>query len=164
MTNLDREFCISVRNARRERGISQSMLAKEVGCKQSALSMFEAGDGTKLNDETVLKLAEYFGLEIPRENAPAAGDAAVPNISRPFANTAIERGFCPNPNCPTNKRYTVEDRIFARPAREECDPAGGKFCAICGEVLEKRCPNCGAHLHEGGVCSFCGEPYVAIPV
>jgi hypothetical protein len=38
---------------------------------------------------------------------------------------------------------------------------GGKFCAVCGEVLEKRCPNCNAPIHEGAVCSFCGSPYVS---
>ena len=52
-----------IRDARREKGISQSELAKEVGCKQSAVSMFECGDGTKLNDEVIGKLAEKFGIE-----------------------------------------------------------------------------------------------------
>ena len=35
-------------------------------------------------------------------------------------------------------------------------------CAVCGEVLEKCCPNCGAPLHDGAICSICGDPYVAI--
>ena len=156
MTNLGKEFCILAREARRGLGISQSALAKEVGCKQSALSMFESGDGTKLNDEVVAKIAEKFGLELP--GAVSHGTAAV-SLCVPHMG---ERGYCPNPNCPSNKKYEVDGRVFAKPDRNECDPAHGKFCALCGEVLEKVCPNCGAHLHEGAVCSFCGEPYVAI--
>ena len=31
-----------------------------------------------------------------------------------------------------------------------------------GEILEKRCPNCGAPVHAGGICSLCGEQYVAV--
>ena len=157
MTNLSREFCIKVRDARRALGLSQSELSKEVGCKQSALSMFEGGDGTKLNDEVIKKLSEKFDIPLPSQTAPQA-----PSISHYSAISGSERGFCPNPHCLSNKRYEIDGRPFARPNREECDPVFGKFCAICGEVLEKRCPNCGAHIHEGAVCSFCGQPYVAI--
>ena len=155
MTKLSREFCYKIRDARREQGISQSEISKEVGCKQSALSMFECGDGTKLNDEVVGKLAEKFGIELPVQKKTA---------SAPFASLSAgsERGFCPNPHCLSNKTYEIYGRIFARPSREECDPVFGKFCAVCGEVLEKRCPNCGARLHDGAVCSHCGQAYVAI--
>ena len=53
VTNLNVEFCKKVKEARRKAGLSQSVLANEVGCKQSALSGFEQGDGTKLNEEAV---------------------------------------------------------------------------------------------------------------
>lgn len=157
MTKLSREFCLKLRDARRELGISQSELAKEVGCKQSALSMFECGDGTKLNDEVVGKLAEKFGIELPTQASQESSAAVAFTVS-----SSSERGFCPNPHCPSNHAYEIDGRIFAKPSRDECDPVFGKFCALCGEVLEKKCPNCGARIHEGAVCSFCGQPYVAV--
>lgn len=157
MTRLSREFCQKIRDARREQGISQSELAREVGCKQSALSMFEGGDGTKLNDEVIGKLAEKFGIELPSKSQTSASPGAFA-----LSHAGGERGFCPNPHCLSNKTYEIDGRMFARPNREECDPVFGKFCAVCGEVLEKRCPNCGARLHDGAVCSHCGQPYVAI--
>ena len=158
VTKLSREFCLKIRDARREQGISQSELSKEVGCKQSALSMFECGDGTKLNDEVIGKLAEKFGIELPTQSQGATS-AAVPAFS---TSSTTERGFCPNPHCPSNHPYEIDGRPFAKPRRDECDPVFGKFCALCGEILEKRCPNCGARLHEGAVCSFCGQPYIPL--
>ena len=167
MTNLNREFCFAVKAARRESGLSQSVLAAEIGCKQSALSMFEQGDGTKLSDEAVKKLSAKFGIELPKEES-AAPAAAMP-APRGFGGLAprplgaVHRGFCPNPHCPTNANvYEVDGERFAVPDREAADPVGGKFCAMCAEVLEKRCPNCGAHIHKGAVCSHCGTKYVAI--
>ena len=136
--------------------MSQSQLASEIGCKQSALSMFEQGDGTKLNDAVIGKLAKKFGvsLESPVPVSLLTGASTVASASH---------GFCPNPKCPSNATYEVDGRTFLRPDRAAADPVGGKFCALCGEVLEKRCPNCGAPVHDGAICSFCGEPYVSIP-
>ena len=117
--------------------------------------MFEQGDGTKLNDAVIRKLAEKFGvsLEKPEPVSLLTGATTV---------ASAVRGFCPNPKCPSNHPYEVDGRTFLRPDRSVADPAGGKFCALCGEILEKRCPNCGASVHDGAICSFCGEPYVAI--
>lgn len=145
---------MKIKEARREAGLSQSVLAAEVGCKQSALSMFEQGDGTKLNDAVVEKLAKKFGIDLkaPVEKAAPAELRLV---------TTVATGFCPNPHCPSNRCYEVDGRTFYRPDRTSADPVGGKFCALCGEILEKRCPNCGAPVHEGAVCSHCGEPYVS---
>ena len=157
MTDLSPEICRKLKEARRAAGLSQSVVAAEVGCKQSALSMFEQGDGTKLNDQVIEKLAKKFGvkLEAVKESKGILANAVV---SLPPAVRVI--GFCPNPHCPTNHAYDVEGRTFFRPERAAADPVGGKFCAVCGEVLEKRCPNCGASVHDGAVCSLCGEPYV----
>ncbi|MBQ5795368.1 MAG: helix-turn-helix transcriptional regulator, partial [Kiritimatiellae bacterium] len=71
MKNLNPEFCKSVKLARREAGLTQGQLAAEVGCKQSALSMFEQGDGTKLNDEVIEKLAKKFTLSLSPSVSPA---------------------------------------------------------------------------------------------
>lgn len=133
------------------------MLAREFGCKQSAISMFEQGDGTKLNDAVIEKIAKKFGISLEAPAKPEEQPTAVVSTMPAYGDF---KGFCPNPHCPSNHAYQVLDRTYFLPHRHEADPAGGKFCALCGEVLEKRCPNCGAPVHEGAVCSHCGEPYV----
>jgi len=155
VTNLSPEFCRKVRDARRAAKLGQVELAAEIGCKQSALSMFEQGQPTKLNDEVVEKLAKKFGISLAASPAAPAVPAAAPQ-------SAI-KGFCPNPHCPTNHAYQVEDKMFFHPDRQAADPVGGRFCAFCGEVLIRHCPNCGAMVHEGAVCSLCGEQYIQSP-
>jgi len=118
--------------------------------------MFEQGDGTKLNDAVVEKLAKKFGIDL--KASVAEEPVSVPG---PRQATTPATGFCPNPHCPSNRSYEVDGRTLYRPDRASADPVGGKFCALCGEILEKRCPNCGAPVHEGAVCSYCGEPYVS---
>ena len=157
MTKLSPEICRKIKEARREAGLSQSVVAAEVGCKQSALSMFEQGDGTKLNDQVIERLAKKFGVALTAAKAEEGGASAASVCGMPAVRTI---GFCPNPHCPSNHAYEVEGRRFLRPDRPAADPVGGKFCAVCGEVLEKRCPNCGAPVHDGAVCSFCGDSYI----
>ena len=160
MTGIRPEICLALKQARRAAKLSQQEIAAEVGCKQSALSMFEQGDPTKLNDEVVEKLAKKFNVNL--HPSAVADTAAVlprsPVLQRPSAHT----GYCPNPNCPSNHRYEVEGRVFAMPDREAADPVGGKFCAMCGESLNRLCPNCGSPVHAGAICSICGEPYVVV--
>jgi DNA-binding XRE family transcriptional regulator len=160
VTDLSPEICRKAKEARRTAGLSQSVLAAEVGCKQSALSMFEQGDGTKLNDEVIGKILKKFSIELPKaeSSASAAAAPAVPAPRRFAPHTA----FCPNPHCPSHCSYEVDGRVFLSPDSVRQDPVGGKFCAVCGELLERRCPNCGSPVHVGAVCSFCGEPYVAL--
>ena len=145
-----------MRDARRAAKLSQIEVAREVGCGQSALSMFEQGDGTKLNDETVAKLAKKFGIDISARAARKGTLSVAAAVSG-----ARGVGFCPNPHCPTNRAYDVEGKTRYLPDRAAADPVGGKFCAMCGESLVKACPNCGAAVHDGGFCSVCGEAYVA---
>ena len=159
MTNLSPEFCFKVKEARRASKISQGELACELGCKQSAISMFEQGDGTKLNDDVIKKLSEKFGIPLQSKKEEEAAPA---RVVAPAKSVPAHTGYCPNAACPSNHRYEVDGRVFARPDRAAADPAGGRYCAVCGEVLERRCPSCGAAVHEGAVCSFCGEPYIVV--
>lgn len=156
MKGINSEFCVRVRQLRREKGISQSELAAAVGCKQSAISMFEKGDPTKLSDEAVERLAEKFSIKL--EDYATKGESPLKAV---LHVPSMTRGFCPNAACPTNKAFEVEGRTLFLPDRPRADPAGGKFCALCGEVLERRCPNCGAQVHDGAICTFCGAPYIA---
>ena len=120
--------------------------------------MFEQGDGTKLNDEVIGRILKKFGIELPKKGA-ADIDGAPQFKTLPEARA--HTGFCPNPHCPGHVAYEVDGRILLSPDRAREDPVGGKFCALCGEVLERRCPNCGAPVHDGAVCSLCGERYVS---
>ena len=141
---------------RRDKGISQVALAAEIGCKQPALSAFEAGDGTKLSDEAVMRLSEMFGIpvELPsdKESSPLPAVASVGgNVN----------GFCPNFLCPSNVPYVVDGRLLLRPSRLVSAPvSSARRCAVCGEVLEFACPVCGAPLNDGACCCVCGQPYV----
>ena len=161
MINLRTEVCQQVREARKAAKIGQTELALEVGCKQSALSMFESGQPTKLNDEVVGRLLKKFNIKI---DDVAAKEASAPRtIVSPSLPVSPEiKGFCPNPKCPSNRAYAVEDRTFLLPDRSAADPVGGRYCAMCGEVLERKCPNCGAPVHAGAVCSRCGDPYITL--
>ena len=79
MKTLSPEICFKLRDARRQAGLSQQVLAAEVGCKQSALSMFEQGRPTKLSAEVVEKLAKRFGIGLSAAGgsaSPAAAGAA----------------------------------------------------------------------------------------
>lgn len=153
MTNLSIDVCRKIAAARREKGLTQSALAGKVGCKQSAISMFEAGLATKLSDETVAKIAKFLGVDISASSESPAMTVSVP------ANLPVH-GFCPSCHCPSNVPYVVEDRLFFRPVRSLSSPTGGARCAQCGEVLETRCPACGAPLNDGACCAVCGTPYV----
>ena len=156
MTNLDAEICRRFKEARKGKGLSQSSLAVEVGCKQSAISAFENGDATKLSDATVKKISEVLGvsLEAPKREEKAPQPVAVPGM--------MVRGYCPDPNCPSNVPYVVGDRLFFKTLRDKASPNGGTRCACCGEVLEMRCPACGAPLNDGACCGVCGASYVSI--
>ena len=161
MKNISPEICRQIAQARRDANISQSRLAADLGCKQPALSMFEAGDGTKLSDQIVKRLAERFGVSLESskesEGVAASGFSGVKSCSCGEAGT----GYCPNCHCPSNVPYVVDGRVFLRPSRKVASPVpAAKRCAACGEVLETCCPACGAPLNDGACCAVCGMPYV----
>ena len=137
------------KDARRALGLTQTELAAELGCHQAALSMFEKGKSTKLSEEYVLKLATR--LKIDLKALLGSGESATES----FQKTIVSTGFCPDPDCPSNTAYAVGERTFFRITLQK-----GRYCAHCGEVLEKCCPSCGAVLNEGGCCTMCGRPYV----
>ena len=161
MINLSPDICRKAREARRAAKLSQVELAAELGCNQSAISMFEKGDGTKLNDEVVKKILEKFAIELPAAPVEAA---SIININQQrFINSSgalPHSAFCPNHECTSNHPYQIGGEMFFMPDREAADPVGGRYCAICGEVLIRRCPACGAPVHAGAICSLCGERYV----
>lgn len=162
MANLSPEICLKFKEARKAKGLNQSALAKAIGCQQSAISMFEGGMATKLSDETVLKMAEFLGIELEKEvkeaeessESKAGAEVAVNQM------VTIQHGYCPNCHCPSNVPYVVEGRLFYRPSRTVASPTGGTRCTQCGEILEMRCPVCGAPLNDGACCAVCGSAYV----
>ena len=157
MSNISKELCLRFAEARRAKGIRQTELAAQVGCTQSALSMFEGGQPTKLSDETVKRLSEVLGVPLVVDNARKANCAQVSDQGE--LNLAVS-GFCPNCHCPSNVPYVVDGRLFYRPSRKVASPTGGVRCTQCGEMLEMQCPRCGAHLNEGACCAACGASYV----
>ena len=146
-------FHLLVRAARRAAHWSQSDLAAKAGCRQSQVSEFEAGVRGKVSRETVAKFAELLGLAAPVGDG--VGDAA----TAPAAPGA--RARCPNFECPSNLPYWLGGELLFLPLGTA---GAGTHCALCGEVLERACPRCGAPiLAPGGCCGACGTPLVEVP-
>ena len=162
MINLPQEICLKFKEARQAKGYNQSTLARMVGCKQSAISMFEAGMTTKLSDETVKKMAEV--LEVSLEPVPAVSQEPLSNQIQRISSATVH-GYCPNCDCLSNLPYVVNAHLFYRPLRQFASPTGGVRCTQCGEILEMKCPSCGAPLNDGACCAACGTAYVtpAVP-
>ena len=168
MKNISSEICRRIGDARRACGISQSALARELGCKQPAISMFEAGDGTKLSEETILKLAARFNISLEEAPTPEKTETILPAVTSAAVGFIARRpaGYCPSCDCLSNIPYVVCGRLYFQAAPDVAAPfAGAKRCAVCGEVLETCCPGCGAVLNAGACCGVCGLPYVtpAVP-
>ncbi len=142
-----------LRAARRARGMTQSDLAAQAGCKQSAVSMLESGRMEALARPTVEKIAALLGVELGPAESAAAPPAAVVSPAG--------RACCPNGDCPSNVPFVVGGEAVFWPRRQPA--GGGRHCAYCGEVLESRCRRCGAPISEGACCSVCGTPRVLPP-
>ena len=156
MSNVSKELCLRFAEARRAKGLRQTEVAAQVGCTQSAHSMFKSGQPTKLSEETVRKLSDVLG--VPLQEASLPSGVQVPSGS--CEQQIVIHGFCPNCHCPSNVPYVVGERLFYRPSRKVAAPTGGMRCVQCGELLEMRCPTCGAPLNDGACCAACGAAYV----
>lgn len=143
-----------IKTARLKRHMSQSALARKVGCKQSALSMFEGGKTTALSAVSIGKICDALDLLPPSEaELEATAEAHLTTVKRG------ERTFCPNPQCPCNLPVQIGERTVLIP-RAHFAQSGEVHCAWCGEVLERLCPECGEPINEGAFCAHCGSAYL----
>ncbi len=141
-----------LRAARRAQGISQSDLAREVGCRQSAISMMERGHSAALSQAMLERIRERLGLT-PDASAPDAANGAPPSPGL---------AYCPNPDCPSNLPVSVGDTVTFWPSAQ---PGSGRYCGLCGEVLSYHCSNplCRSPSRTSACCMNCGTPWVTAP-
>ena len=140
--------------ARRMQGITQSDLAREVFCKQSAISMFEAGHSGILSDQTIEKIARHLGVDLTLSGASAGEEPPPPYCL----------ALCPIDTCPSNVPYMVQGHPVFRPGMVRIPRNEASICTWCGEPLESCCPNteCGAPLCDGAFCPQCRAPYITV--
>jgi DNA-binding XRE family transcriptional regulator len=131
--------------------MTQSALARSVGCAQSAVSMFESGHPEKLSLDFVRKIAELLDIPLEEQVTPVA-----PESQNRAGN---QNCYCPNQLCFSNIPYVLNGDLFLWPTLLSCTE-DDIYCKICGEVLERACPGCGAPLDTGAFCSLCGEPRI----
>lgn len=151
MDTFPKVFCHRLRDARRARGMTQAELARQVGCQQSAISMMESGCLTALARETLERIAGELG--VPFEEPSAS--AAVPGVE------GDGQAHCPEPECPSNVPFVVNGALVLWPTVQPVP--GGRHCACCGELLVRRCRQCGAPAVAGACCRRCGSAYVPAP-
>ncbi len=138
--------------ARRAAGMTQSELARKVGCQQSAISMFESGRPESLSEEKVRALAKVLGVD----------SAARPGVPVGPAGSRSVLKYCPVDDCPSNVPYAVRGQVCLAPTLVMAEAAERTHCRDCGELLESACPNdgCGAPVSPGAFCPACGTAYV----
>ena len=138
-----------LRRARIEAGLTQAALAQQVGCKQSAVSMMEAGRREAMARETLVKVAGLLKVDLPEVTA-----SAPQYLSQAFS-------VCGNFGCPSNLPYAVGEDVYFLPLG---NAGRGRHCIFCGELLISVCPHCAAPIaHRGGCCGACGELFVELP-
>ena len=144
-----------LRKARVAAGITQAALAAQAGCKQSAVSMYEAGKRDALSRDSIVKIAAILKVELPTEPAIEIIPQIIPQRALP------PKPFCPSFDCPTNIAYTVGASVFLLPSGTA---GNGKRCLLCGEALSTLCPKCGTELHHrGACCPECGTALIEFP-
>jgi len=143
--------------ARRQRGMTQSELARQAGCRQSAVSMFESGHANALARPKIDALLKLLEIERPAADE-ASGES--PAVSVPLPDKETGR-YCPVFDCPSNIPFTVRDTLLIKP---QIPPAANaRHCAFCGELLESACPECDAPVNSGACCTQCGTAYISHP-
>ena len=141
-----------LRQARRQRGWTQSDVAERLGCRQSAVSMMERGRQGALSRSKLLELARL--LDVEPGAIDSAGDGGVP--------VEVVAKCCPDPDCLSNVPYVVAGEVRLFPRLHSAVEDDTTYCTWCGEVLISRCPKaeCGARVRSGSCCARCGSAYV----
>jgi transcriptional regulator with XRE-family HTH domain len=141
-----------IRNARRAKGLTQSGLAARAKCKQSAISMFEAGRTNVLASETIAGVAKILDIDIKLLAAEQKTAAGSPTRLK----------YCPVDECPANVPYVVRGALHFLPSLTVAAEGEKSRCRFCGELLEEQCPNpaCAARVEQGAFCPHCGAAYV----
>jgi transcriptional regulator with XRE-family HTH domain len=153
MTNLP-DIAHRIAEARRARGFTQSALARQADCKQSAISMFERGHESALAQSKVETILKLLGIEAPDPTTPAAPS--------PEPLTPHPLRYCPVFDCPSNIPFIVQNKLLLSPS-QRLPTVDDKHCPFCGELLENECPDCGAAVNHGACCTRCGTPYISTP-
>jgi len=138
-TTANRPLYRILSDARRTKGMTQSALALQADCKQSAVSMMERGKEDALSWTKIETIAGILEVDV------SAFAPKQPETASAVRNSAA---YCPIFDCPSNTPYTVNGRLLAMP--RAAHNAGDKYCTYCGELLETACPGCGQPITAGG--------------
>lgn len=139
----------ALKRRRKSEGITQLALAKEIGCKQSAISMMEAGTLDAISEDKLQKIAEKFGVELD-------------TVTKETKISLVNK-YCPNHDCPSNIPYVVASDLYFMPKFVKDMAEKSSRCQFCGEILQHECSNeeCNAIVSgKSSCCNVCGDPYV----
>jgi transcriptional regulator with XRE-family HTH domain len=140
------------RSQRRALGVTQSQLAEEVNCAQSAVSMFESGRMDVLSRDKVAAIAAVLDVDLDE----------IFSVDLAMNGPVSVLKYCPSDECPSNIPYVVRAQLCFQPKMVLAPTAQQTRCAGCGDVLEDCCPDesCCAPVEEGSFCMCCGSAYV----
>jgi transcriptional regulator with XRE-family HTH domain len=142
------------RQKRREAGLSQQELAERCGVKQSAISGFEryGSEAQALSAEKIRQVADLLGIVVDEAQVKAR-----PHVPR------LGLFYCPDSDCPSVLVYRLAGKTAYRPRFIRAEIGVPLFCPDCGEVCERRCPECRTPISErlrGAFCPECGTPFI----
>lgn len=137
------------RALRKNKGISQTVLAEATGIKQPVVSMFENEECT-LSGEQIQSIADFLGVDLAKLSAQAETEEPKPRA---------DLRYCENPKCPSNIPFASKGRLYLLPtsAGGRCGPR----CGRCGDILLDSCRHCSAEIVQDLThCVWCGSQYV----